>query len=1097
MTSTFESPIADASVTIGTDGTRYINAANFNDGVTTLTGTAEPGDSVTVVDRTRDSVVGNAVVNPDGTWSVTVSGLTNGNIDSYAATATDAAGDVASSSPFTFTVDTSPAGIAITTTGGVVGQASQKISGTTTGVAPGSTVLLFDNGGNIPIGNATVGIDGSWSATVDLYGNGAHSIVAQSTAPDGNIGTATIGFNLDASSFLTTLVNFGDGSLTPGLTADANGNLFGVNAGVAFEIAKTPDGYASATILANAAAFTFLPADANGDLFGSNYDGPYGSLFEFAKTANGYSAAITLASFNYTDGYLPGALIVDANGNLLGTALGGANGNGVVFELAKTANGYASTPTDLVTFNFATNGAMPGSLITDANGDLFGTTHSGGPDGQGTVFEIAKTSNGYASTLTTLVAFNGTDGYFPGSTLAMDANGDLFGTTAGQGTVSGTVFEIAKTANGYASTPVTLASLGGAGNLVVDANGNLFGITAGAVFELAKTASGYASTPVILNFDSTMGSPTSLTKDASGIVIATTSTGAVVEIASTLPVRITAVSPSDGAGDATVSGTTSEDGATLSIYDGSTLLGTTTSNADGTWSFNAPLASGVNNLTTTTADASGNPWTSPVVTANLVANGTVLISQPTSDSYLVEGSGALNVVYGATITGATVLDGGVEYIGGISNGASVLGGGTEDVNGADNNAVVSAGGAQNVMAGGTARGATVSAGGFQGVEDGTVNATTLSGNQQILAGGIANETVVDTGGDQYVADGGVANQTTVNSGGLAYVGAGGTMDAALIAGGAELYIASGGAAGQTTINNGGVSYVDAGGVESNAIINAGGRETVIGSSTGASIETGGLQQDLGSVSGAVVASGGTQQITNGGSATNTTVNTGGFEAVSNGGLATDTNLSGSQQVLAGGAATGTVVEAGGYEYVGSGGQTTGTVIVTNGFQYVDAGATDSNSAVLGGYQHVAGTATGTTIDAGGEQDVGAGGVSANSSLLNGTERVLAGGMANGVDFGGSTSATLVLGDPSLFTGTVANFGAGDRIDFRDITNASLDGSGDLTMTTGSGGSYSWALIGQYAAADIGIASDGAGGTLLTYNPADTTHTINLAAAAHA
>ena len=75
------------------------------------------------------------------------------------------------------------------------------------------------------------------------------------------------------------------------------------------------------------------------------------------------------------------------------------------------------TLSTLVTFNGA-NGAEPfGSLIADAHGDLFGTTVYGGanittntPRGYGTVFEIAKTATGYASTPTTLVSFNGANG---------------------------------------------------------------------------------------------------------------------------------------------------------------------------------------------------------------------------------------------------------------------------------------------------------------------------------------------------------------------------------------------------------------------------------------------------------------------------------------------------------------------------------------------------------------------------------------------------------------------------------------------------------------------------------------------------------------
>ena len=59
-----------------------------------------------------------------------------------------------------------------------------------------------------------------------------------------------------------------------------------------------------------------------------------------------------------------------------------------MFEIVKTAGGYASTPTTLVSFN-GTNGETPfGSLIADSNGDLFGTTDGGGANGDGTVFEI-------------------------------------------------------------------------------------------------------------------------------------------------------------------------------------------------------------------------------------------------------------------------------------------------------------------------------------------------------------------------------------------------------------------------------------------------------------------------------------------------------------------------------------------------------------------------------------------------------------------------------------------------------------------------------------------------------------------------------------
>jgi hypothetical protein len=180
-------------------------------------------------------------------------------------------------------------------------------------------------------------------------------------------------------------------------------------------------------------------------------------VFEIAKTAHGYaSSPTTLVSFNGANGVNPLAgLIADAHGDLFGTtAYGGAYGDGTVFEIVKTAHGYANTPTTLVSFN-GTDGASPwsGSLIAHAHGDLFGTTSFGGAnDVYGTVFEIAKTAHGYASTPTTLVNFNGTNGAFPVGSLIADDQGDLFGTTARGGTSTtgdGTVFEI--TGSGFST----------------------------------------------------------------------------------------------------------------------------------------------------------------------------------------------------------------------------------------------------------------------------------------------------------------------------------------------------------------------------------------------------------------------------------------------------------------------------------------------------------------------------------------------------------------------------------------------------------------------------------------------------------------------
>jgi len=100
-----------------------------------------------------------------------------------------------------------------------------------------------------------------------------------------------------------------------------------------------------------------------------------------------------------------------------------------------------ATLSTLVSFNGADGNFSLGNLIVDANGDLLGTTNGGGAAGDGTVFEIAKTSTGYSSAPATLVSFNGADGANSNAGLIADANGDLFGTTFGGGVTNwGTVF---------------------------------------------------------------------------------------------------------------------------------------------------------------------------------------------------------------------------------------------------------------------------------------------------------------------------------------------------------------------------------------------------------------------------------------------------------------------------------------------------------------------------------------------------------------------------------------------------------------------------------------------------------------------------------
>jgi uncharacterized repeat protein (TIGR03803 family) len=93
----------------------------------------------------------------------------------------------------------------------------------------------------------------------------------------------------------------------------------------------------------------------------------------------------------FSDGSQPEAgLIFDSAGNLYSTTAGGggggAYGNGTVFELTPSESGW--TETVLHSFT-GSDGSLPtAGLVFDRVGNLYGTTVDGGANGDGVVFEL-------------------------------------------------------------------------------------------------------------------------------------------------------------------------------------------------------------------------------------------------------------------------------------------------------------------------------------------------------------------------------------------------------------------------------------------------------------------------------------------------------------------------------------------------------------------------------------------------------------------------------------------------------------------------------------------------------------------------------------
>ena len=252
------------------------------------------------------------------------------------------------------------------------------------------------------------------------------------------------------SNTITALASFNgaDGGFPEGsLILDSSGNLYGTTAnggaggyGAVFEIAR---GSNSITTLASFndtngdLPKAGLILDGSGNLYGTAFAGGAnddGTIFEIASGSN---AITDLASFNIPSGIRPLAgLALDNSGNFYGTTWeGGAADDGTVFELPKGSN----TITALASFD-GFDGTQPqDSLILDRGGNLYGTTYEGGADGDGTVFEIASGSN----TITTLATFDGSNGALSQAGLTLDGNGDLYGTTqSGGADRAGTVFEL-------------------------------------------------------------------------------------------------------------------------------------------------------------------------------------------------------------------------------------------------------------------------------------------------------------------------------------------------------------------------------------------------------------------------------------------------------------------------------------------------------------------------------------------------------------------------------------------------------------------------------------------------------------------------------
>ncbi|MBG6826610.1 Ig-like domain repeat protein, partial [Pseudomonas aeruginosa] len=582
------SPPASVTVDAVAPATPTVDPSNG----TTLSGTAEPGATVTLTDG-NGNPIGQVTADGSGNWTFTPSTpLPNGTVVN--ATATDPSGNA--SSPASVTVD------AVAPATPVVNQSNgTTLSGT---AEPGATVTLTDGNGN-PIGQVTADGSGNWSFTpttplpngtvvnataTDASGNtsAGSSVTVDSVAPATPVINPSNGTTLSGTAEPGSTVTLTDGSGNPigQVTADGSGNW----------------SFTPSTPLADGTVVNATATDPAGNTSGQG-----------STTVDG--VAPTTPTVNLSNGSSlsgtaePGSTVIltDGNGNPIAEVTADGSGNWTYTPSTPIANGTVvnvvaqdaagnSSPPATVTVD---SSAPPAPVINPSNGVvLSGTAEAGAtvtlPDAGGNpIGQVTADGSGNWS-------------FTPGTPLA---NGTVIVATATDPT-GNTGPQAATTVDAVAppapvidpsnGTPISGTAEAGAKVILTDGNGNPIGETT------ADGSGNWTFTPATPLANGTVVN--AVAQDPAGNTGPQGST-TVDAVAPNTPV----VNPSNG----NLLNGTAEPGSTVTLTDGNgNPIGQTTADGSGNWSFTpgSQLPNGTV-VNVTASDAAGN--TSPPATTTV------------------------------------------------------------------------------------------------------------------------------------------------------------------------------------------------------------------------------------------------------------------------------------------------------------------------------------------------------------------------------------------------------------------------------------------------------------------------------------------------
>jgi len=562
-----------------------------NDTTPTISGTGTAGDTIRVT--LPAGPVLTTTVAAGGAWSVTPTTVQAAGANAISVTATDPAGNVSAPTAFTVTIavaaGTPTVGLAVASDSGIVGDSiTNATTPTFTGTgAAGDTIRVTLPGGTIL--TTTVAAGGTWSVTpASALASGANTISVTATDLAGNVaGPVSYGFTIDTTAAAPS---------TPDLTS-------------ASDLGASPTDNVT-----NVAAPTFTGAGAEA--------GATVTLFNGA-TAVGTGTAAADGSWSVTTSTLTaGTLSITAKQTDIAGNVSAAS-SALTVTLDTTA---PAAPTAL-TLDAASDSGTPSDNIT--NDDTPTITGSGEVGATVTLFDGA-TSVGSA------IVGAGGSWSITAPALAVGSHSITAKQTDVAGNVSAAskalVIEIDNTVTAPSAPDLATASdLGSSGtDNITSAATQTFtgtGAEAGAAVTLfdgatpvgTGTADGSGNWSITTKLGDGLYSLTTKQVDVAGNSSAASKALSVtVDLTPPSAPSALALDPASDSGTAgdgitndttpTINGTGAEAGATVTLYDGATAIGSVTVGAAGAWSITpaSALASGARTLTAKQVDVAGN-----------------------------------------------------------------------------------------------------------------------------------------------------------------------------------------------------------------------------------------------------------------------------------------------------------------------------------------------------------------------------------------------------------------------------------------------------------------------------------------------------------